>query len=357
MTKTNITYLFLLFIFTKFFIETWLLLRNKRHIANNRNCVPDMFNKIISILFTIFGFISHLISLPEAIHSTFIIEERFGFNKTTIKTFITDSIKELVLGILISIPILFCILFLMDNLEKNWWIFGATAVTLFQFFIMLIYPVFIAPLFNKFSPLTDDTLKKKINDLLTNTNFPGKKIYVMDGSKRSSHGNAYFTGIGKNKRIVFFDTLINTLTHEEIIAVLAHEIGHYKHRHIIKNVLTSIIITLISFYILGLVYDSQLFFQGHGVLNKSNSMAVLLFFLTLNVYSFFIHPIINILSRKYEFEADTFVTAYAKGEGLATALIKMYKDNASTLTPDPLYSTYFHSHPPAKARIDKILEG
>lgn len=300
----------------------------------------------------LFSIINSLISLPQSIYSTFVIEERFGFNKTTPKTFVVDLIKGMVLGLIIGVPLLYVILLIMEKLGNQWWMYAWAFLSAFQLLLMWVYPTFIAPLFNKFSPLEDGEMKDKILGLLARTGFTSNGLYVMDASKRSGHGNAYFTGFGKNKRIVFYDTLINSLTPSEVEAVLAHELGHFKKKHVLKMIIKAFILSFIGFYILGVLMTKSWFFQAHGVTGQQTYMALILFSMVSGVYTFFMTPISSWSSRKQEFEADEFAAQNSSSKELVSALVKMYKDNASSLTPDPLYSSFYHSHPPALTRVE-----
>lgn len=297
--------------------------------------------------------ISLIISLPEDLYSTFVLEEKYGFNKTTLKTFITDLFKQLMLTVILGGIILWVLLSLMKNLGTSWWIWGWSFMTLFQLLLLWIYPTFIAPLFNKFSALTDSALVEKIEQLLQRTDFKHSGLFVMDASTRSSHGNAYFTGFGKSKRIVFFDTLLKGLDPEEVEAVLAHELGHFKRKHIVKMMLISFLMSFIGFYFLGSLYSSDAFYQSFGVA-RSTYMALCLFSLVLPSVTFFLTPLMSIFSRKHEYEADYFAAENSNAQSLITALVKLYKENANTLTPDPLYSKFYHSHPPALERIQHL---
>lgn len=301
--------------------------------------------------FMIYLFISFLLSLPQSIYSTFVIEEKFGFNKTTIKTFVMDIVKSTLVGLIIFVPVLYALLWIMNSVGELWWIYAFAFLTLIQIVLMWAYPTFIAPLFNKFTPLEDGEVKSKILALLKKIDFEANGLFVMDGSKRSAHGNAYFTGFGKSKRIVFFDTLINSLNPNEVEAVLAHELGHFKRKHILKMITKSIFMSFIGFFIMGKLLHSDLFFQGHGVTTPSLHAGLLLFMMISGIYTFFIGPISSYQSRKFEYEADEFAATHSSAKDLINALIKMYKDNASTLTPDELYSSWYHSHPPALKRV------
>lgn len=304
------------------------------------------------VFIILFSIINSLISLPQSIYSTFVIEERFGFNKTTPKTFVVDLIKGSVLGLIIGVPLLYAILLIMEKLGSAWWMYAWAFLSAFQLLLMWVYPTFIAPLFNKFTPLEDGEMKDKILGLLARTGFTSNGLFVMDASKRSGHGNAYFTGFGKNKRIVFFDTLINSLSADEVEAVLAHELGHFKKKHVLKMIIKAFILSFIGFYILGVLMTKQWFFAAHGVSGQQTYMALILFSMVSGIYTFFLTPVSSWSSRKQEFEADEFAANNSSAKELISALVKMYKDNASTLTPDPIYSAFYHSHPPALTRVE-----
>jgi STE24 endopeptidase len=306
------------------------------------------------IFFLLYMIISTLISLPESIYSTFVIEEKFGFNKTTPKLFCIDFMKQILLSTILGGILIYALLFLMNFLGKDWWIYAWTFIILFQFLIIWAYPKFIAPLFNKFSPLEDEDLKIKIENLSTKIDLNFKDYYIMNASLRSSHGNAYFTGFGKNKRIVFFDTLLKTLTNNEVMAVLAHELGHLKKKHILKSLFRGIIFMGIGFYILGLLLNSSEFFLAFGKAKQSSHMALILFSFLLPIYTFLLTPISSWLSRRNEYEADQFAVENTDGDELISALVKMYKDNSSSLTPSPMFSKFYYSHPPAIERVNFI---
>lgn len=299
----------------------------------------------------VFTVINAIIGIPFSLYSTFNIEQKFGFNKTTVKLFILDLIKTALISCILGIPFLYLVLWLMAIMGNLWWFWVWTAFVLFNVLMLLIYPMFIAPLFNKFMPLSDDELKQKINNLLTKCGFKSRGVFVMDGSKRSSHGNAYFTGIGKSKRIVFFDTLVKQLNSDEIEAVLAHELGHFKHKHVLKQICLSFSLALIALYVLGLLIDNGVFYNALGVSTINNANGLLLFMLILGVITFPLAPLSSYFSRKNEFEADAFARDYANKDDLISGLVKMYKDNASTLTPDDIYVKFYYSHPPASVRI------
>ncbi|MDF1529296.1 MAG: M48 family metallopeptidase, partial [Sedimenticola sp.] len=265
--------------------------------------------------------------------------------------YIKDMLLQLILGLLIGTPLLWVILWLMEQAGQNWWL-AAWAVWMgFMLLMMWIFPTLIAPLFNKFTPLQEGPLKDRIQDLLQRCGFTSKGIFIMDGSKRSGHGNAYFTGFGKNKRIVFYDTLAESLDADEMEAVLAHELGHFKRRHILKHLLLSTVMTLIGFALLGWLAGQAWFYQALGVSGQDNALALLLFMLVLPVFTQFLQPVMAIMSRRHEFEADDFAVQQAGAEPMITALVKLYRENANTLTPDSLYSAFHDSHPPAPVRV------
>ena len=298
--------------------------------------------------------ISSLIDLPFDYYKTFVVDERFGFNKMTRQMFFTDLIKHSVVGLLLGAPLLFAALWLMQGAGEYWWFYLWVVWTVFNILMLAVYPTFIAPLFNKFTPLADESLKARIESLLAKCGFKSQGLFVMDGSTRSSHGNAYFTGFGSSKRVVFFDTLLERLNTEEIESVLAHELGHFKHHHVIKRVAMIFFMSFIGLALLGWLIDQSWFFQGLGVTKESTYMALLLFMLVSPVFLFVIRPLMASYSRKNEFEADDYAAKNASAKHLVEALVKLYRDNASTLTPDPLHSAFYDSHPPASIRISKL---
>jgi STE24 endopeptidase len=307
-------------------------------------------------LLTAFAVLSGLIDLPFDFYRQFVLEERFGFNKMTVKLFLADMIKGSLLGAAIGLPLVWVVLILMDQSGALWWLYAWLVWTGFQILMMLIYPTWIAPLFNKFTPLEDDSLRSRIEALMQRVGFASSGLFVMDGSKRSAHGNAYFSGFGKTKRIVFFDTLIARLAPQEVEAVLAHELGHFKLKHIVKRMVVMFVVSLGFLALLGYLKQQIWFFTGLGVdpilfASSNNAMALILFMLTLPVFTFILSPITSISSRKHEFEADAFAVKHTNANDLITALVKLYEDNASTLTPDPLHSAFYDSHPPASIRI------
>ncbi len=295
--------------------------------------------------------IGSLLDLPISAYKTFVIEERFGFNKITPKLFITDTLKTTAITMAFGIPLAWIVLWLMQQSGSLWWLYVWLVWIGFIFFMMWAYPAFISPIFNKFKPLEDQELKQRIEALMQKTGFSSNGIFVMDGSRRSGHGNAYFTGLGTNKRIVFYDTLIESLSPEEIEAVLAHELGHFKHGHIKKRLVSTAAMSLAGLALLGWLINQQWFFQGLGIETPSTHTALMLFMLVLPVFTFFIGPIMSRVSRKHEFEADDFAAEHADADALISALVKMYEENAATLTPDNLYSAFHDSHPPAPIRI------
>jgi len=301
-------------------------------------------------LLSLFALLS-LIDIPMSIYRTFVLEEKFGFNRTTVKTFISDQFKQFLLLIIIGAPLIALVLWLMDNMGTYWWLWVWAVWTGFGLLMMWAYPAFIAPLFNKFNPLEEGSLKQCIQDLLTRCGFKSNGIFIVDGSRRSGHGNAYFTGLGQNKRIVFFDTLIESLSTDEIEAVLAHELGHFKRRHIIKRIISMAIFSLAGLALLGWLITQNWFYTGLGVNTASLHAALALFLIALPVFTFLLHPVSSWFSRKHEFEADAYAAEVSNADSLVHALVKLYEENANTLTPDPLYSAFHDSHPPAAVRI------
>ena len=309
---------------------------------------PIMTGIIVMLSFFL---VSSLLELPFSIYSTFVIEERFGFNRTTVKTFITDMIKGAILALALGVPLLWVILWLMEQSGELWWVYAWLVWTAFSLLIMWIYPTIIAPIFNKFEPLEEGETLNRIQSLLQRCGFSSNGIFVIDGSKRSSHGNAYFSGFGRNKRIVFFDTLLKMLDDDQLEAVLAHELGHFKKKHIIKGILISIATTFVALALLAWLMQNEWFYTALGISTPSTYMALLLFALVLPVFTFILSPLLSIFSRKNEFEADAFAAQQTDAKHLVHALVGLYKENASTLTPDPLYSAFYDSHPPAPVRI------
>jgi len=408
------TSIFLLFLSIYILTMLWLNFRQKKSIQNSFNVVPPSFQKDISlkdhqkaglysldklkvdnfeilfsslllVLWTIGGgidlinnfwashsheglsggvfvilsimIISSLLGLPVNYFRTFKIEEKHGFNKSTTSLFFSDYVKQIIIFTLIfGSFISFVVLWLMNYMGQYWWIYTWAFISLFSLIMIWVYPTFIAPLFNKFSPLSDKELEIKIKSLITKSGFQSNGIFVMDGSRRSSHGNAYFTGMGESKRIVFFDTLLKDMSHDEIEAILAHELGHFHHKHIRKNIVSTFLATLIGLALLGYLIDQEWFFSGLGITEVNNHNALIVFTIVAPVFTFLISPISNMLSRKHEFEADNFAATHTDAKNLISSLIKLYKENASTLTPDKIYSTFHHSHPPASERIGELLK-
>ncbi len=307
-------------------------------------------------LLAAFAVLSGLLDLPFDIYRQFVLEQRFGFNKMTFKLWLMDGIKGTLLGAAIGLPLAWVVLTLMDKSGSLWWLYAWLVWSGFQLLMMVLYPTVIAPMFNKFSPLEDASLKARIEGLMTRVGFASKGLFVMDGSKRSAHGNAYFSGFGANKRIVFFDTLLERLAPQEIEAVLAHELGHFKLKHIVKRIVVMFAVSLGFLALLGYLKNQPWFYQGLGVdpILASDAMALILFMLVLPVFTFVLSPLTSISSRKHEFEADAFAATHANAGDLVSALVKMYEDNASTLTPDPLHSAFYDSHPPAAVRIRQL---
>jgi len=412
MTINWITTLFVSALSLNLLIELWLNIKNQFYIGRFRNAVPEEFQSTISLeahqkaadysraklqlarlhlfydaavlvvmtlgggfqeiysywqstawspiyqdlafLLSSFWFLS-ILSLPFSIISTFKIEEDFGFNKTTPTKFIIDLFKGWLVGLIIGAPLVWVVLTIMSQyFDQAWWFYTWIVWMSFSLILMWAYPKWIAPIFNKFIPLEEGEVKTRIEALLEKTGFESKGIFVMDGSSRSGHGNAYFTGFGKNKRIVFFDTLLNTLSAEEVEAVLAHELGHFKHGHVKKRMIKTFLMSLIGLAILGWLAHLPAFYTGLGMTSETPAAALLLFTTAVPVIFFFLGPISAFSSRKDEFEADAFAAQYVGAEHLISALLKMYRDNASSLTPDPTYSGYHDSHPPAKIRIDHL---
>ena len=411
LASTNFTVIFISLIAIKFLLETYLKIRNLKSIELNKDTIPERFTSVVTeeeykksidynvdrirfqiftalfgavvlIIFTLgglFNFLSEVvvsttssdvlgavllglllliveqvISIPISIYSTFVIEERHGFNKTTTKTFVTDISKSLLISATISSVIYATVIYIVVNLGDNWWIYAFGAVFTLQAIIFFLYPVLIMPLFNKFEPLDDDEFKKPIEKLLEKIDFKSKGLFVMNASLRSTHGNAFFTGFGKNKRIVFFDTLLKTITPDEMEAILGHELGHYKLGHIKKGLLSSLVFGFIGFYLLSEILQSDNFFLDHGLESLTIYSKFLFFYLVIGSYTFFTKPFTSALSRKREFEADDFSFQYTSGEYMISGLLKLSKDNASNLTPDPLYSSYYYSHPPIAERVQSI---
>jgi len=305
-----------------------------------------------------FAVISGLIDLPFDYYRQFVLEAYFGFNKMTRKLFFLDAVKTGLIGAAIGLPLLWVILTLMEQAGAVWWFYAWLVWSGFQLLMLVLYPTVIAPLFNKFTPLDDDSLRARIESLMQRVGFASKGLFVMDGSKRSAHGNAYFSGFGAGKRIVFFDTLLARLAPHEIEAVLAHELGHFKLKHIVKRISVMFAISLAFLALLGYLKGQAWFYTGLGVnpllFGNNDAMALILFMLALPIFTFLLSPLSSLSSRKHEFEADAFAAQHTNAQDLVSALVKLYEDNASTLTPDPLHSAFYDSHPPASLRIGKL---
>ncbi len=301
--------------------------------------------------------VSSLLDLPFSAYRQFVLEARFGFNRMTPRLFVADLVRGALLGVALGAPIAALVLWLMGAAGERWWLYAWLAWMAFNLLLLWLFPTVIAPLFNRFSPLEDAGLKARIERLLLRCGFASKGVFVMDGSRRSAHGNAYFTGLGPAKRIVFFDTLIDKLAPGEIEAVLAHELGHFARRHVVKRIAWSFVLSLAGLALLGWLSTRAWFFAGLGtdpMIATRDGIALILFFMVLPVFTFPLAPLISVLSRRHEFEADAYAVAHADGQDLIRALVKLYEDNASTLTPDPLHSRFYDSHPPASVRIGRL---
>jgi len=402
------TYIFLFSLFAGIFVQWFLVQKQINSVRSSRDNVPEAFNDKISLeahqkaadyteakvktglleliigsalllLWTLAGGLQFLdnwlrtfgmseiftgtalilsvfaimaiLELPLSLFKIFKIEQSFGFNKMTPKIFFVDLLKNTLVGFLIGAPILLFVLWIMENSGTYWWVYVWFTWLTFSLLMMWAYPAFIAPIFNKFRTLENDELKTRIENLLARNGFKSNGIFVMDGSTRSTHGNAYFTGLGANKRIVFFDTLIDELSYDEIEAVLAHELGHFKCNHIRKRISLLAAIFFIGLAILGWLINQTWFYNGLGIDQMSTYIALLLFVMVSPAFTFFMQPLFSFISRQHEFEADAFAAGQAQTENLITALVNLYRENANTLTPDPLYSAFHDSHPPAPIRI------
>lgn len=396
-------------------VKLWLATRQIRHVALNRGAVPPAFSQTITLaahqkaadytitkarvglvelavgmavligwtllgglhalnqvlmtwlgggmlqqlaLLASFALIGALIDLPFTLYQTFVVEERFGFNKMTFRLWLGDLLKSTALGVVIGLPIAALILWLMGAAGSYWWLWAWAVWMGFNLLLLVIYPTFIAPMFNKFKPLDDESLKARVTALMQRCGFAAKGLFVMDGSKRSAHANAYFTGFGAAKRVVFYDTLLAKLSPGEVDAVLAHELGHFKHKHIIKRIVSLFALSLLGFALLGWLSAQSWFYTGLGVQPNmgapNDALALLLFMMVVPAFTFFISPLFAQFSRKHEFEADAYAVSQTSGRDLSTALLKLYEDNASTLTPDPVFVKFYYSHPPASERLARM---
>jgi STE24 endopeptidase len=306
---------------------------------------------IVSVLL-----LQSILESPFDLYRTFNIEVSFGFNKMTLRLYLIDTLKNLLLGAIIGLPLLLGVLWLMERMGDLWWLYVWVVWVVFNLLLLFIYPSYIAPLFNDFEPLQDETQKSRIEALLNKCGFSASGLFVMDGSKRSTHGNAYFTGFGKTKRIVFFDTLLQRLSPDEVDAVLAHELGHFKKHHVLKRIAYTFAISLVFLWVLAQMLHAGWFYQGLGVDDQSTALALLLFFMALPVFTFLLHPVASAYSRKHEFEADAYAARQTDARELVNALVKLYQDNAKTLTPDSLYAAFYESHPPAPLRIAHLQQ-
>ena len=317
---------------------------------------PGLWQQVVLVL--AFSLVGGLIDLPMSLYQTFVLEQKFGFNKMTWKLWLSDSLKGLVLGLVLGVPLIAMVLWLMHAGGVYWWIWTWCALVFWQLFLMAIAPNVIMPLFNKFTPLEDESLKVRVNALMQRAGFTAKGFFVMDGSKRSAHSNAFFTGFGASKRVVFFDTLLKQLSPSEMEAVLAHELGHFKHRHIFKMIASSFVMTFIGLALLGFASQQIWFYTGLGVMPNftggNEAVALLLFMLVVPVFTFLFAPISSWRSRVQEYEADAYAVSQTPAADLSSALLKLYQDNASTLTPDPLYVKFYYSHPPASLRLARM---
>lgn len=319
-----------------------------------RNIITDSPLVLGSAFILSIMLIASLIDLPFGIYRNFVLEQKFGFNLMTLSTFLGDLVKELLLTLIIGVPLIFTILYLMIATGDFWWIYVWFTLSVFTLTMMWVYPTFVAPIFNKFHPLDNQLLRDRIDNLLQRTGFKNDGIFVMDSSKRSSHSNAYFTGLGKNKRIVFFDTLLNGMEDKEVEAILAHELGHFHHKHVRQRIISSFVFSLISLAILGYLINQSWFFYGLGATIQSKHTALILFSFMLPVFSFFITPFSNLISRKHEFQADAFAARHTDANDLISSLVKLYRENSSSLCPDKYYSVFHDTHPSATLRIERL---
>ena len=306
-----------------------------------------------ALLLSVF-FVQAAVSLPLAFYRTFVIESRFGFNRMSVGLFLADLAKQTLVALALGVPLILAVLWLMQRMGEHWWLYVWAVLTAFTLLFQLIFAPVILPLFNKLTPVTEGELASRVTRLLARCGFKSSGLYVMDGSKRSSHGNAFFAGFGAGKRIVLFDTLVHRLEPAEVEAVLAHELGHYKLHHIVKMLALSAALTLGGLFVLGRIIDEPWFYSGLGMRTPGTAAALALFMLVVPEFLFFLHPLTSLYSRRREFEADAYARLHADSRDLVHALVKLYKDNAATLTPDPLHSAFYDSHPPAAMRIARL---
>ena len=415
MAPTLLTLLFATALVASLAIKFWLATRQMRHVAAHRNRVPAAFASAVSLaahqraadytlaksrfgllamafgsvvllgwtllggldalnvmvrdwvqpslgnlayqltLLAAFALISGLLDLPFELYRTFRIEQQFGFNRNTWRLYLADQLKGLLIALLIGLPLAAGVLWIMGAAGSAWWLWAWGAWTAFNLLVMVAYPTLIAPLFNKFEPLADEVLKTRVQALMQRCGMAAKGLFVMDGSRRSAHGNAYFTGLGAAKRVVFYDTLLAMLTPPEVEAVLAHELGHFKHKHVTQRLVMMFGLSLVALALLGWLASQPGFYLGLGVMPNlgapNDALALLLFMTVVPVFGFYASPLLAQLSRKHEFQADAYACAQASGADLASALLKLHQDNAATLTPDPLYVRFYYSHPPASERL------
>lgn len=306
-------------------------------------------------LIVVFSLLSGLLDLPFEAYATFGVEQRFGFNRMTLRMWLADLVKGSVVATVVGVPLIAGVLWLMGQAGTGWWLWAWGAWMAFNLLLLVIYPTVIAPLFNKFEPLKDEALSQRVQALMQRCGFAAKGLFVMDGSRRSAHANAYFTGLGAAKRVVFYDTLLARLTGGEVEAVLAHELGHFKHRHVLKRIVSLFAFSLAGLALLGWLSSHAAFYEGLGVrpnlMSSNDGLALLLFMTVLPQFTYFISPLMAYFSRRHEFEADAYASAQASSHDLASALLKLHEDNAATLTPDPLYVRFYYSHPPASERL------
>jgi STE24 endopeptidase len=311
----------------------------------------------VALLLT-FGVIGSVLDIPFSLYRTFVLEERFGFNKSSFKLWLQDSLKSLLVGALIGIPLATLVLWMMGATGVWWWLWTWGVWMGFNLLMLLIYPTWIAPWFNQFKPLEDPELKDRVSALMARCGFTSKGFYVMDGSRRSAHANAYFTGFGASKRVVFYDTLLAQLAPNEVDAVLAHELGHFKHGHIVKRIVSMFGLSLLGFALLGWICQQSWFYTGLGVMpnmgGANDALALLLFMMVMPLASTLFGPLSAYISRKHEFEADAYAVQHTSASALSSALLKLYQDNASTLTPDPVFVKFYYSHPPASERLGRM---